>query len=64
MHSVEYIIKLGAPPEKIVLGIPAYGHTFVTKDATDVGLGSSVVGPGDEGVFTKQKGFQGYNEVE
>lgn len=54
---------MGAPPEKLIIGIPAYGHTFLTDNLTDSGMGTKVIGPGPEGVFTKQQGFQGYNEV-
>ncbi|KAK6620011.1 hypothetical protein RUM44_006411 [Polyplax serrata] len=61
--SIKHVLKLGAPPEKLVIGIPAYGHTFLTDNQTDSGIGTRVLGPGPEGALTKQQGFQGYNEL-
>ncbi len=35
--SIEYFIKLGAPREKIMLGLPFYGRTFITQNAGNYG---------------------------
>ncbi|CAG9792358.1 unnamed protein product [Diatraea saccharalis] len=61
--AVEYWLKSGCPPEKIVLGIPFYGPTFVLSSADENGVGASVTGPGISGPFTLTRGVIGYNEV-
>lgn len=57
------MIKLGAAPEKIVLGLPAYGQTFLVENEENIGMGSKVLEGGPQGPFTRQKGFRGYNEI-
>lgn len=57
------MLRLGAPPHKLVLGLPTYGHTFTVDEQVEPGMGASAMEPGLEGRFTKQKGFLGYNEV-
>lgn len=60
--TIDYLIKLGASPSKIVMGIPFYGRTFITKNnngnfedaSNDVGF---------QGVYTRENGFMGYNEI-
>lgn len=60
-YSIDYLLKQGAPPSKLVLGLPFYGRTFKTvaqgnaDDASD--------GVGFSGPFTREDGFLGYNEI-
>lgn len=60
-HTIDYLIKLGAAPTKIVLGLPFYGRTFVTKLDGEFGDPASEIG--FQGVYTKENGFMGYNEI-
>lgn len=55
--TIEHLLKLGASPGKIVLGLPFYGRSFIehadgTADET-----------GFQGPYTRENGFLGYNEV-
>ncbi|XP_026668174.1 mucin-5AC [Ceratina calcarata] len=62
-YTINYLLKKGASPEKIVLGIPTYGrsYTLFNPDATD--LGSPADGPGVEGDATREKGYLAYYEI-
>ncbi|KOX79324.1 Acidic mammalian chitinase, partial [Melipona quadrifasciata] len=62
-YTVKYLLKKGAVPEKIILGIPTYGrsYTLFNEDATD--LGSPADGPGVEGEATREKGYLAYYEI-
>lgn len=60
-YTIDYLIKLGAAPTKIVLGLPFYGRTFVTKLNGNLGDVASEIG--FQGVYTRENGFMGYNEI-
>lgn len=56
--SVTFWLSNGAPPEKLILGIPTYGNTFVLSDSKIHKIGSPV-----NVTETKQtRGNMGYNE--
>jgi GH18 family chitinase len=40
---------LGAPPEKLVLGMPAYGRTYKLSNTNLSQYGSPIVGAGKKG---------------
>jgi len=62
--SVDYYLGEGVPPEKLVLGVPFYGRTFLLKyDSVGDGLGEGAESVGFQGPFSKADGFLGYNEV-
>ncbi|XP_029640998.1 chitinase-3-like protein 1 [Octopus sinensis] len=61
--SIEYWIKLGAPKNKLVLGMTAAGNTYTLKNATKHGLGAPVEKAGEKGPYTKQEGFLSYYEI-
>lgn len=60
-YSIDYFIKLGAPAEKIIMGLPFYGRTFITQK--DGNLGDESDDHGFAGPFTREDGFMGYNEI-
>ncbi|CAK9798745.1 Acidic mammalian chitinase [Anthophora quadrimaculata] len=62
-YTVNYLLKKGASPKKIILGIPTYGrsYTLFNQDATE--LGSPADGPGVEGEATREKGYLAYYEI-
>jgi chitinase len=47
-QSVEYFLKNGVTPDKMVLGLAAYGHTYYLSDPTCItpGCGFTAGGPG------------------
>lgn len=60
-YTIQHLIRLGAPPSKIVMGLPFYGRTFITNlDGYygDASMDTSFAGP-----FTREPGFLGYNEI-
>ncbi|XP_046972453.1 chitinase-3-like protein 1 [Vanessa cardui] len=61
--ALEYWLEQGCPPEKLVLGLPFYGHTFQLASADNNGVGASAVGPGLAGPYTSTSGTIGYNEI-
>ena len=59
--TLDYLVKLGAPPSKLVMGLPFYGRTFVTKQAGNFEDPADSVG--FQGGYTRENGFMGYNEI-
>jgi len=44
--SVQYYHTKGVPKEKLLIGVPFYGHTFTLKDPKSHGIGASTIGKG------------------
>lgn len=61
--SINYWLDQGAPREKLILGIPMYGHTFTLRDSAQTTVGSFHSGPGIGGPYTNEAGMIGFNEV-
>lgn len=59
---VEYFKSLGVPAEKIILGIPFFGRTFVTQNEGNIG-DATTNNFGFAGPFVKENGFLGFNEI-
>ncbi|KAG5676387.1 hypothetical protein PVAND_006227 [Polypedilum vanderplanki] len=59
--SIDYFLKLGAPAEKIMMGLPFYGRTFLANTNGD--LGDETDDLGFSGPYTRENGFMGYNEI-
>lgn len=60
---MNYWVKKGADPSKLVMGIPFYGQTFTLTNPAMNGLGDSVVNGGDPGLATLQRGMMAYFEI-
>ncbi|KAJ7331855.1 hypothetical protein JRQ81_014035 [Phrynocephalus forsythii] len=60
--AINYWIKKGATPSKLLLGFPTYGRTFkLTSPDTSVGAPASGTPPA--GQYTKEAGFWSYYEI-
>lgn len=62
-YAMNYWRKLGAPPEKLLMGFPTYGRTYHLLKASKNGLQAKAVGPASPGMYTKHPGFLAYYEV-
>ena len=60
---MKYLLKSGALPDKLVLGVQLRGTTFTLADKNLHEIGSASNGTGLQGPYTKENGFLGYNEV-
>lgn len=56
-------MELGTPKDKLILGMPLYGHTFHLRDPSQISVGSYHNGAGLGGKYTNEPGMIGYNEV-
>lgn len=61
--SIDYWISQGAPPEKLILGIGFYGHSYQMADSSQNWPGAACIESGSAGIYTGQAGFLGYNEI-
>nr|KAF6290411.1 chitinase acidic [Myotis myotis] len=65
--NVDYIMNYwkdnGAPAEKLIVGFPTYGHTYILSNPANHGIGAPITGPGPAGPYTRQSGFWGYYEI-
>ncbi|KAK2497790.1 hypothetical protein MC885_017828 [Smutsia gigantea] len=61
-YAVSYVLRLGAPASKLVMGIPTFGRSF-TLASSNTGIGAPASGPGIAGRFTKEEGILAYYEI-
>jgi len=62
-YTIAYLKKLGADMEKTVLGVPLYGRAFRLEDPDSNEMGAASKETSFQGPFTREDGFQGYNEI-
>lgn len=62
-HAAGLWVKLGAPKEKMVIGMPTYGRSFTLSDTSKHGVHAPASAGGKEGTYTKEGGFLAYYEV-
>lgn len=56
-------MKKGFPSTKLVLGVPFYGRSFTLEHTNTTNSGSSIIGPGKEGFYTRASGILAYFEI-
>ncbi|KAM8781985.1 LOW QUALITY PROTEIN: acidic mammalian chitinase-like [Rhynchonycteris naso] len=65
--NVDYVMNYwrdnGAPAEKLIVGFPTYGHTFILSNPSNHGIGAPTTGPGPAGPYTRESGFWAYYEI-
>ncbi|XP_051021380.1 chitinase-like protein 3 [Acomys russatus] len=65
--NVDYIMTYwkehGAAPEKLIVGFPAYGHTFILSDPSNTGIGAPTTSAGPPGTYTNEAGLLAYYEI-
>ncbi|KAK3917613.1 putative chitinase 10, partial [Frankliniella fusca] len=65
--SVDYAaslwVRLGAPKDKLVIGMPTYGRSFTLSNTKQYKVNSPASGGGKAGEYTKEAGFLAYYEV-
>uniref|UniRef100_A0A3B4DQM6 Acidic mammalian chitinase n=1 Tax=Pygocentrus nattereri TaxID=42514 RepID=A0A3B4DQM6_PYGNA len=62
-YAMNYWKSNGAPAEKLLVGFPTYGHTFMLASSSETGVGAPTRGPGPAGTYTRQSGFWAYYEI-
>ncbi|XP_016848763.2 acidic mammalian chitinase [Anolis carolinensis] len=62
-YAMNYWKNHGAPAEKLIVGFPTYGHTFILSNPSNTAVGAPTSGPGPAGPYTRQSGFWAYYEI-
>lgn len=62
-HAANLWARLGAPKEKLIIGMPTYGRSFTLSNTGRYKVNSPATSGGKEGVYTKEGGFLAYYEV-
>lgn len=62
-HAAGLWVKMGAPKEKMVIGMPTYGRSFTLADKRNFSVNVASRGGGNAGTYTKEGGFLAYYEV-
>ncbi|CAL4188918.1 unnamed protein product, partial [Meganyctiphanes norvegica] len=59
--TINKYLQLGCPPEKLVMGLGLYGHTFLLQDPSYHQLGAPTQPSACKGPITQEDGALGYN---
>ncbi|OXB54856.1 hypothetical protein ASZ78_000295 [Callipepla squamata] len=62
-YAMNYWKSNGAPAEKLLVGFPTYGHSYILQNPSNTAVGAPTSGPGPAGPYTKQSGFLAYYEI-
>uniref|UniRef100_T1JHM6 GH18 domain-containing protein n=1 Tax=Strigamia maritima TaxID=126957 RepID=T1JHM6_STRMM len=56
-------VRLGAPREKLIIGMGTYGRSFTLANPKRNGVNAPATGGGKAGVYTREAGFLAYYEI-
>ncbi|XP_014210222.1 probable chitinase 10 [Copidosoma floridanum] len=62
-YSIHYWLERGAPPKKLIMGVPLYGQSFSLAESKQNGLNALTYGGGEAGDATRARGFLSYYEI-
>lgn len=64
-YTMQLLLKEGAARNKLIMGVPFYGQSFMLRDLHTnlVGEGTPSRGPGNAGEITRQPGMLAYYEI-
>ncbi|XP_012271912.1 probable chitinase 10 [Orussus abietinus] len=62
-HAADMWVRLGAPKEKLIIGMPTYGRSFTLSNPNAWKIHSPASGGGKAGEYTKESGFVAYYEI-
>ncbi|CAM4684515.1 unnamed protein product [Caretta caretta] len=62
-YAMNYWKVNGPPAEKLIVGLPTYGHTFILSNPSNTAVGAPTSGPEPAGPDTRQSGFWAYYEI-
>ena len=62
-HASNLWVRLGAPREKLIIGMPTYGRSFTMTNTARFRVNDPASGGGQAGVYTREAGFLAYYEV-
>ncbi|XP_049986924.1 acidic mammalian chitinase isoform X1 [Alexandromys fortis] len=62
-YAMNYWKNNGAPAEKLIVGFPEYGHSFLLSNPSNNGIGAPTSGAGPAGPYTREAGFWAYYEI-
>uniref|UniRef100_A0A8D0GXX6 Acidic mammalian chitinase n=1 Tax=Sphenodon punctatus TaxID=8508 RepID=A0A8D0GXX6_SPHPU len=62
-YAMNYWKDNGAPAEKLIVGFPTYGHTFILSNPSNTAVGAPTSGSGPAGPYSRQAGFWAYYEI-
>lgn len=62
-YAADYWAQLGAPNNKIIVGLATYGRCFQLADSAQNGIGAPILGPCTAGTWTREAGFLSYYEI-
>jgi len=61
--SVDYILEKGVPANKLIVGLPLYGRTFLLQNPQNPSIAAPATKTAFAGNYTREDGFLGYNEI-